>query len=473
MKSDRSFKLKSPPAKKQKLFDSPSLDRFFRQFIPSIDKAMKATSELKKRGVTTSDVRVEAAKVRSEPLKHLFTKTTIVYTYEKKVKPKQTKNARVKLKDIINQQPAKSKSAKPKQSKSSPAKEPEPFKRKATAKPTYRTVTETRTAVYCNDIDALFRFYGKEHVPENYRTFIDSSVESLIIALLKNHTDPNEEKEPPIILLYSPHCKENRTSIQKCLELIRYWNYEWLVIADLKIVTIILGLTAGYSKYPCHLCEFDSRADELVKFKNKFSPRKQFKINEKNVKYKPMIDPSKVIIPPLHVKLGLYKQFIKSLSAKPKGYLVELFPRLSEEKLEEGVLTGPDCRKLSKSKEFRKRLNKRELDAFESLVAYVDGFLGNKRSENYRTLAKNLKAHFYRQDVRISVKVHYAVDHLDDFAENCGAYSDEQGEKVHQDIKSIQQRYKGKDLVSFVADYSWSIKGAGESFGRKTGNIFM
>ena len=448
-----------------------------REFIPSIDKAMKATSELKKRGVTMKEVRVEAAKIRNDDLKRFFAETTITYTYEKKLKPKQTKNAkgRTKLREITNQQPSKpSKSNKPvKSAKSSKAAQPtKPISRKATAKPTYRTVKEVRKVAYCKDIDGLFRYYMKEHDPNKYRIFIDSSVESLVIALLKNHIDPNEPREPPIILLYSPHCRENRTSIERCLQLIKYRDLNWMVIADLKIVTILLGLTAGNSKYPCHLCEFDSRASESKKFENQFKSRQQYKVSEKNVKYPPMIEPTRIIIPPLHVKLGLYKQLVKSLNESAKGYLPDLF-KLSDEKLKEGVFTGPDCRKLSSDEKFRTKLNKKELKAFEDLVAYVEGFLGNRRVANYRELAENMKKSFYLQGARISVKLHYAVDHLDDFAENCGAFSDEQGERVHQQIKSIQQRYKGKSIVSFLSDYHWSIKDEGEAYGRKTRTIFM
>lgn len=60
--------------------------------------------------------------------------------------------------------------------------------------------------------------------------FIDSSKESLIVALLRNYDTDEDKKEPPLILLYSENCKENRTSIESCLNLLDYNKHEWLII---------------------------------------------------------------------------------------------------------------------------------------------------------------------------------------------------------------------------------------------------
>ena len=34
------------------------------------------------------------------------------------------------------------------------------------------------------------------------------------------------------------------------------------MIICLQIITILLGMQAGYTKYPCFLCLWDSRADD-------------------------------------------------------------------------------------------------------------------------------------------------------------------------------------------------------------------
>ena len=57
----------------------------------------------------------------------------------------------------------------------------------------------------------------------------------------------------------------------------------------------------------------------------------------------------------------------------------------------------------------------------------------------------------------MSVKVHFLHSHLDYFPENVGAFSEEQGERFHQDTKVMKKRYQGKWNVSMIADYCWGL----------------
>ena len=41
----------------------------------------------------------------------------------------------------------------------------------------------------------------------------------------------------------------------------------------------------------------------------------------------------------------------------------------------------------------------------------------------------------------MSIKVHCLHSHLDRFPENLGDFSEEQGERFHQDIKVMEERY--------------------------------
>jgi len=70
----------------------------------------------------------------------------------------------------------------------------------------------------------------------------------------------------------------------------------------------------------------------------------------KNVIHKPLIKPSKVLPPPLHIKLGLMKNFVKALDVKGPTftYLCGKFPRLTFEKVKAGVFIGPPIRQLFK-----------------------------------------------------------------------------------------------------------------------------
>jgi hypothetical protein len=54
--------------------------------------------------------------------------------------------------------------------------------------------------------------------------------------------------------------------------------------------------------------------------------------------------------------------------------------------------------------------------------------------------------------------VHFLASHLDYFPENLGAVSKEQGERFHQDIKEMEQRYQGRWNVNIMVDYCWTLR---------------
>ena len=47
--------------------------------------------------------------------------------------------------------------------------------------------------------------------------------------------------------------------------------------------------------------------------------------------------------------------------------------------------------------------------------------------------------------------------HLDFFPENMGAISDEHGERFHQDIATIEKKFKGKWSKNALADYCLNL----------------
>ena len=71
-------------------------------------------------------------------------------------------------------------------------------------------------------------------------------------------------------------------------------------------------------------------------------------VGEKNVINEPMVDREKIIFPPLHIKLGLMKQFVKALDKEGDCflYICSAFPSLSYEKVKAGVFDGPHIRQL-------------------------------------------------------------------------------------------------------------------------------
>jgi hypothetical protein len=67
---------------------------------------------------------------------------------------------------------------------------------------------------------------------------------------------------------------------------------------------------------------------------------------KKNVLNNPLVNPEKVFLPPLHIKHGLMKNFIKAMDKNDEGfmYLKHTFSRLSYAKIKEGIFLGPQIR---------------------------------------------------------------------------------------------------------------------------------
>ena len=97
------------------------------------------------------------------------------------------------------------------------------------------------------------------------------------------------------------------------LNSVEYNHQNWKVCGDFKIISMILGQQAGYMKYPCFICLWDSR-DKNQHYKKKIWPlRRSLKAGDPNVSKNPLIGSEKVLLPPLHIKLRIMKQFVKAL----------------------------------------------------------------------------------------------------------------------------------------------------------------
>jgi hypothetical protein len=198
---------------------------------------------------------------------------------------------------------------------------------------------------------------------------------------------------------------------------------------------MLLGQQSGYTKYPCFLCEWDSRAKSQHCTQKQWPRRVALKPGDKNVVRDCLIDPKKVLLPPLHIKLGLMKQFVKSLLKEGQcfKYPCKKFPSLSDAKLKEGIFVGPDIRKLLSDDLFEttmKIVEREDLNAFKEVIAK---FLGNYKDPNYKKIVEKMLEKFITLGCAMSLKVHFLNAHLDYFPENLGAVSEEQGERFHQD----------------------------------------
>ncbi|GFW21037.1 uncharacterized protein TNCV_2702771 [Trichonephila clavipes] len=89
---------------------------------------------------------------------------------------------------------------------------------------------------------------------EEWRLFIDSSKRSLKAVLLHNG---NRYASVPVG--HSVHLKECYGNLDFILNKLSYSDPKWTICGDLKVISMLLGQQSGYTKFPCFLCEWDSR----------------------------------------------------------------------------------------------------------------------------------------------------------------------------------------------------------------------
>lgn len=242
---------------------------------------------------------------------------------------------------------------------------------------------------YCKDIAGLFQEFGEIYDPNDWRLFIDSSKLSLKAVLLNQGN-----KKPSIPLAHAVNMKESYESMSKLLALVQYEEHQWKICADLKVVAMVTGLQQGWTKHCCFLCRWNSRDRCEHYARTDWGERANFVVGQDNVKFPPLVQKEKIILPPLHIKLGLFKNFVKALNKNKNvaamAYLKRRFPQLSDAKIKEGVFVGPQITKLLNDTEFNSTLSADEAKAWKSFCAVVTSFLGNKRSADYKKIVNEL-----------------------------------------------------------------------------------
>ena len=104
---------------------------------------------------------------------------------------------------------------------------------------------------------------------------------------------------------------------------------------------------------------WNSRADGKHYEKLHWPTRKEPIPGTYNVIKKPLVDRENVLLPPLHIKSGLVKQFVKALDFKGEVFqeIRSMFPRLSEAKMKGGIFVGPQINILVKSETLEEKMN--------------------------------------------------------------------------------------------------------------------
>ena len=217
----------------------------------------------------------------------------------------------------------------------------------------------------------------------------------------------------------------------------------------------LLGLQGGFTTFSCFLCLWDSRADSEHYVKVKWPPREDLTPGKHNVIRNALVAREKILLPPLHIKLGLAKQFVKALDVESEAFkeIRQMFPKLSDAKVKGGIFVGPQIAKMLKSETLENKISFKEKEAWQSFRGVVEGFLGNRKDPNYRELVARLIRSFQNMGYRMPLKLHFLCSHLDFFQDNLGDFSEEHGERFHQDIEPMERRDQGRWDSAMMGDY--------------------
>ena len=162
--------------------------------------------------------------------------------------------------------------------------------------------------VFCNDVCSVMEVLVHEYNPYQWRLFMDPLKVSLKVILLHNGN-----RFPSVPLAHAANMKESYGSMKLLFGKIKYDEFKWKLCGDLNVVALLLGMELGHTKYCCFLCEWDSR-DKKKRYVNKLWPKRTSLMpGEKNVGSPPLVHPEKIYLPPLHIKLGLMKKFVKGM----------------------------------------------------------------------------------------------------------------------------------------------------------------
>lgn len=185
---------------------------------------------------------------------------------------------------------------------------------------------------FCIDIRGLMEKLNIEYDVADWRLFIDASKSGLKAVLLHN-----DHAFMPVPIAYSRVLKETHHSMKLIFEKVRYNEHNWDVSGDLKVVALIMGFQLGRTRNSCFICTWVSTA-KIQHYDATWEKRTSYDIGVMNVKTNSLVAANKILLPTLHIRLGLVSSFIRKLKQNEDAfkYLKVLFPRLSIAKISAG-----------------------------------------------------------------------------------------------------------------------------------------
>jgi hypothetical protein len=111
---------------------------------------------------------------------------------------------------------------------------------------------------------------------------------------------------------HSADLKENYENLELVHTKIGYTTRDWMISGD-PVLCILLGQQPRYSKYPSFMCEWDSRTRSQHWDQKWWTPRISLEPGSRNILHKSLANQKKILLPFLHIKLGIMKQYVKTL----------------------------------------------------------------------------------------------------------------------------------------------------------------
>ena len=113
---------------------------------------------------------------------------------------------------------------------------------------------------------------------------------------------------------------------------------------------------------------------------------------EKWVRNQLIFDKDKILLLPPHIKLGLMKNFIKSVNKHGKDfeYLRKKFLKLTDAKLKEGVFIGLQIHDIIDDDLSEHLLMETEESAWPTFKVVFLNFVGNVQAKKYKELVEDL-----------------------------------------------------------------------------------
>ena len=121
-------------------------------------------------------------------------------------------------------------------------------------------------------------------------------------------------------------------------------------------------------------------------------------MGEKNIFRKSLAATEKIFLPPLHINLGLIKQFVRALNEDETcfRYLCSTFLGISIKKIKAEIFDGPQIRQLIKDSHFASQITEKESASWTAIVLVIvqKEFLVNYKPTNYIELVSNMLRSF-------------------------------------------------------------------------------